>query len=94
MADLLFQWIDEITGTFFLLGFFAHLAVTTLRKERLGLDVALARATSAMLIPSGIAMLVCAFKPEYVTLLSDRMLPFLAAGSALILTGWRHCVSR
>jgi|SRR5690554_7279304 len=84
MFDLFFQWINGISVAF-MLGFsLIVLVIRLFRKQEVGLHQLLSPALSAATIPTGLALIVCAFEPHYVSRLESFNIHLSIAGIALL----------
>jgi len=84
MIDFFFENINEISVSFLLLIAIIHAAKSLLKGEPLALDNLLAPAMSAATLPTGFALIICAFSPTNVSRLESINVHLAIAGIALI----------
>jgi|GEM_PF-3683776 len=84
MIDLFFDKINEISVSFLLLIAIIYAIKRLLNSEPLALDGLLTPAMSAATIPTGFALIICAFSPSNVSKLESINVHLAIAGVALI----------
>lgn len=84
MIDLFFNHINEISVSFLLLISVFHVGRSVLKKEPMSLDKLLTPAMAAATIPTGMALIICAFSPSNVSKLESINVHLAIAGIALI----------
>lgn len=83
-AIFYFTHLDRIIIVFTILAFCAHKAVLIYRKAGDSLNGAFLKSLTAAGIPNGLAFLICAIQPSYITHLQAATMAFALAGLALI----------
>lgn len=78
--NMYFDYINQIAVLFLLI---AAIAVGIMRKEW-SLDVILTPALTSAAIPTGIALIICAFSPSYLVRLADLHVHIAVAGVVLL----------
>lgn len=84
MIDLFFNYINEVSVSFLLLVSVFHAVRSMFNKEPMSLDKLLTPAMAAATIPTGMALIICAFSPSNVSKLESINVHLAIAGIALI----------
>jgi hypothetical protein len=84
MINLFFDHVNEISVSFLLIISVFHIIRSFLKDETMTLDKLLTPAMAAATIPTGIALIICAFSPSNVSKLESINVHLAIAGIALI----------
>jgi hypothetical protein len=84
MINIFFDHVNEISVSFLLIISVFHIIRSFLKDETMTLDKLLTPAMAAATIPTGIALIICAFSPSNVSKLESINVHLAIAGIALI----------
>lgn len=84
MTNLFFDHINEISVALLLLTSGLHIILSLVNNKAITLDKLLTPAMAAATIPTGMALIICAFSPSNVTKLESINVHLAIAGIALI----------
>ncbi len=87
--------LPAATAGLFLLSFAGtYLRSLMRKKEGAALESALVNGISLSSAPTGCAFIICAFQPEYLSIIGDQTLSFIIAGAVILYIAMKYGIPK